>query len=143
LVRATGIDRSTLADMVARMISKGLLARERSVADARANIVRLTDFGRAAMEAAAPRVDAADQRLLDLLGAKKRQAFMDALRKLAKASESALAPDGDDKRGGADENAAAPAKKTGKKAGKKKSKGKANAKASAHAPQEDADAIVA
>src|SRR5208337_4042154 len=30
LVRATGIDRSTLADLVARMITKGLLERERS-----------------------------------------------------------------------------------------------------------------
>ncbi len=30
LVRATGIDRSTLADLVARMIGKGLLARQRS-----------------------------------------------------------------------------------------------------------------
>ena len=40
LVRATGIDRSTLADMIARMISKGYLARERSATDGRANTVR-------------------------------------------------------------------------------------------------------
>ncbi|MEO7027577.1 MAG: helix-turn-helix domain-containing protein, partial [Caulobacteraceae bacterium] len=30
LVRATGIDRSTLADLVARMLAKGLLQRQRS-----------------------------------------------------------------------------------------------------------------
>ena len=47
LVKSTGIDRSTLADMVARMISKGLLERERSTMDARANTVRLTEAGRA------------------------------------------------------------------------------------------------
>ena len=35
LVRATGIDRSTLADLVARMITKGLLERERSAKDAK------------------------------------------------------------------------------------------------------------
>jgi hypothetical protein len=35
LVRATGIDRSTLADLVARMTTKGLLSRERSSLDAR------------------------------------------------------------------------------------------------------------
>jgi len=37
LVKATGIDRSTLADLVARMMAKGLLARERSSEDGRAN----------------------------------------------------------------------------------------------------------
>src|SRR5581483_3832567 len=51
LVHATGIDRSTLADLVARMIGKSLLARQRSVADARANTVRLADKGRAVLEA--------------------------------------------------------------------------------------------
>jgi DNA-binding MarR family transcriptional regulator len=132
LVRATGIDRSTLADMVARMIAKGLLARERSVADARANTVRLTEYGRTILDAAKPRVEAADQRLLDLLGAKKREAFMDSLRKLAKAAEYALGPEGDDtsgepraKRASAED--AAPDKKSGKKGGKKKHKAKAKA----------------
>jgi DNA-binding MarR family transcriptional regulator len=129
LVRATGIDRSTLADMVARMITKGLLARERSAADARANTVRLTELGRTILDAAAPRVEAADQRLLDLLGAKKREAFMESLRKLAKAGEAALASDGDEapkepkpKRKAAEQ---APDKKGGKKGGKKKHKAKA------------------
>jgi DNA-binding MarR family transcriptional regulator len=51
LVTATGVDRSTLADMVSRMIDKGLLARERSTLDARANAVRLTDAGRTALAA--------------------------------------------------------------------------------------------
>src|SRR5690606_32646506 len=41
LVKATGIDRSTLADLVARMTTKGLLERERSALDARAKAVRL------------------------------------------------------------------------------------------------------
>jgi len=145
LVRATGIDRSTLADMVARMISKGLLARERSVSDARANTVRLTEFGRAALNSAAPRVEAADQRLLDLLGAKKREAFMDSLRKLAKASESALASEDEDtlseartKRKAAVDGA--PDRKGGKKGGKKKHKVKAKA-APRPAPAEDSDTI--
>ena len=147
LVRATGIDRSTLADMVARLIAKGLLARERSVSDARANTVRLTDTGRAVLDAAAPRVEAADQRLLDLLGAKKRDAFMDALRKLAKAAESALGAEGDDtsghtppKRKSTEDASAASDKKVGKKGGKKKHKVKAKA-ASRAALVEDADAV--
>jgi DNA-binding MarR family transcriptional regulator len=145
LVRATGIDRSTLADMVARMISKGLLARERSTTDARANTVRLTEFGRAALNSAAPRVEAADHRLLELLGAKKREAFLDSLRKLARASEAALGADSDDtpgesksKRKAADEGA--PEKKGGKKGGKKKHKAKVKV-ASRAGPAEDADAV--
>jgi DNA-binding MarR family transcriptional regulator len=145
LVRATGIDRSTLADMVARMIAKGLLARERSTADARANTVRLTEFGRAALNNAAPRVEAADQRLLELLGAKKREAFMDSLRKLAKASEAALGPEGDDtpgetraKRKAAEDGA--PDKKGGKKGGKKKHKAKVKS-ASRTSTLEEADAV--
>lgn len=79
LVASTGVDRSTLADMVARMIDKGLLARERSNLDARANAVRLTDAGRAALEDTAPRAAAADARLLALLPKSKRAAFLDAL----------------------------------------------------------------
>lgn len=45
LVRMTGIDRSTLADLVTRMTSKGLLERERSTLDARAKAVRLSAEG--------------------------------------------------------------------------------------------------
>ena len=45
LVRATGIDRSTLADLVARMTTKGLLERERSTIDARAKAVKLSEAG--------------------------------------------------------------------------------------------------
>ena len=90
LVRATGIDRSTLADLVARMIGKQLLARERSTADARANTVRLTDAGRAALDAAAPRVSAADERILKLLPARKRDAFLSVLLDLSRAAEDLI-----------------------------------------------------
>jgi DNA-binding MarR family transcriptional regulator len=83
LVKVTGIDRSTLADLVARMIAKGLLERERSVLDARANAVRLTDAGRAALEDAAPKTRAADEALLKLLPGSKRAAFLAALSAMA------------------------------------------------------------
>ena len=80
LVRATGIDRSTLAELVARLIGKDLLARERSTLDARANTVRLTDAGRAAVQAAAPRVAVADARILALLPGARRDTFHKTLR---------------------------------------------------------------
>jgi len=96
LVAATGVDRSTLADMVARMLEKGLLVRERSTVDARANAVRLTDAGRAALAEIGPRADAADARLLALLPKGKRGAFLDALAALATdAPAKAKAPKAD------------------------------------------------
>lgn len=88
LVRATGVDRSTLADMIGRMITKGLLDRARSTADGRANIVRLTDEGRAALEAARPRVEAADARILAVLSSGKRDGFVNNLRNLVRANAS-------------------------------------------------------
>jgi DNA-binding MarR family transcriptional regulator len=83
LVAATGVDRSTLADMVARMIDKGLLARERSSVDARANAVRLTDAGRTALAETGPRAAAADARLLNLLSKSQRAVILEALAALA------------------------------------------------------------
>lgn len=87
LVRITGIDRSTLADMAARMIKKGLLERERSASDARANAVRLTDAGRQALEAARPMMAAADERLLRMLSSSKRESLVNLLRDLVKTGE--------------------------------------------------------
>ena len=89
LVRITGIDRSTLADMARRMIDKGLLERERSAMDARANAVRLTDTGRAALAEAQPRMAAADTRLLKLVGGGgRRSAFVGLLQDLIRKTES-------------------------------------------------------
>ena len=88
LVRFTGIDRSTLAQLVGRMIGKGLLARERSSTDNRINAVRLTDAGRAALEDTQSKADAADERVLRAIGRSRRAAFVDALRDLSKAGRS-------------------------------------------------------
>ena len=93
LVRATGIDRSTLADLVARMIGKKLLGRERSATDARANTVRLTEEGRAALDTAAPKVAAADARILKLLPVRKRDAFLGVLADLGAAAEALVEAD--------------------------------------------------
>src|SRR5262245_61722223 len=56
LVMATGIDRSTLAEMMARMEKKGLIARAASAEDGRAKSVKLTRDGRARLEEALPAV---------------------------------------------------------------------------------------
>lgn len=83
LVVLTGIDRSTLAELVARMIDKGLLQRERSAEDGRAKTVRLTEAGLAVLERARPRVRAADRRILALVAKPKREGFLKQLARVA------------------------------------------------------------
>jgi DNA-binding MarR family transcriptional regulator len=93
LVRITGIDRSTLADMARRMMGKGLLERERSTLDARANAVRLTDAGREALAEARPKMTAADARLLKLIsGGGRRAAFIALLGDLVKTGATPKVP---------------------------------------------------
>jgi DNA-binding MarR family transcriptional regulator len=145
LVRATGIDRSTLADLVARMTTKGLLSRERSVVDARAKAVRLSPEGQALLEAARPRVAAADKRIMALVPKARRENFLDLLCDLASAADAA--PD----LVKADAKAARKALKEAKKAEKsarkatvekkpKKAKTPADKAASAKAPKAKTEA---
>ncbi|BCW87375.1 Transcriptional regulator HosA [Alphaproteobacteria bacterium SO-S41] len=79
LVAATGIDRSTLADMVARMIQRDLIARRRTEADARANAVRLTPKGKRALTSALNALKKTEAKLLSALAASKRTEFLKAL----------------------------------------------------------------
>ena len=123
LVRATGIDRSTLAELVARLIGKTLLARERSTLDARANTVRLTDEGRAAVAEASPRVAAADARILALMPGARRDAFLKTLRDLARAAGKGEA--GEDAPAKVKKAKAAKPEKADKKKKKKKAKKRA------------------
>lgn len=129
LVRATGVDRSTLADMVARMTAKGWLARERSNLDGRANLVRLTGEGRLALEAARPRAEAADARILHALGSGKRDPFVSALRALGRANARTLLGGAAEPEGGEDDKPHGKAKREGKKKDKKRKKDKPAAEA--------------
>ena len=136
LVRTTGIDRSTLADLVARMIGKSLLARQRSAADARANTVRLTDQGRAALDLAAPRVAAADERILKLLPARKRDSFLDVLKDMSHAAEGLHETEAEPAPKGKKKDKAAKAEKPAKaKAEKAEKPPKADKPAKAEKPE--------
>lgn len=90
LVNATGIDRSTLADMIMRMEERGLLARGRSSEDGRAKSVTLTASGRSALNAAMPRARAADDAIMTALPRPSRAAFLETLRLLAEAADAAM-----------------------------------------------------
>jgi DNA-binding MarR family transcriptional regulator len=88
LVERTGIDRSTLADVVRRLKGKGLLERRRTKEDARAYAVRLTDEGRAVLRTAEPLARRAEKRVLDVLRGQQREEFMGALQSIVAALES-------------------------------------------------------
>jgi DNA-binding MarR family transcriptional regulator len=79
MVALTGIDRSTLADLVARLKRKGLLTRHRKKTDTRTNEVRLTGLGRRTLKTAEPLAKKADEQMLASLPAKERQQFIRAL----------------------------------------------------------------
>ena len=83
LVRRTGIDRSTLADMLNRMGKRGLTVSKRTEADQRANLVTVTDKGLRALEAVEPKVVDAEQRMLDSLPSAIRESFVSGLQVLA------------------------------------------------------------
>lgn len=83
LVRRTGIDRSTLADMLSRLGKRGLIASRRTEEDQRANSVTITPEGLRALDAVTPKVVEAERRMLDSLPAEVRDPFVSALQHLA------------------------------------------------------------
>jgi DNA-binding MarR family transcriptional regulator len=89
LVRATGVDRSTLADMMTRMEQRGWIERAVSKADARAHSVNLALAGRTLLRSATQSARAADAAILDLLPRTKARSFLNTLTKLAKLSDEA------------------------------------------------------
>lgn len=92
LVRATGIDRSTLADMIRRLQDQGLIDRETSALDARAKSVRLSEAGRIALAEALPAARAADEALAGALAKDDRKPFRRALKVLSKAALAVIDP---------------------------------------------------
>lgn len=84
LVDRTGIDRSTLADIIRRMIKKGLLHRRRTKDDARAYAVRLTEEGSRLLRASDPLVRRVDEKVLSALTASERERFLQDLAKIVR-----------------------------------------------------------
>jgi DNA-binding MarR family transcriptional regulator len=91
LVRATGVDRSTMADMMNRMEKRGWVTRAASALDARAHSVRLAAAGVTILAAATHHARAADAAILDALPRTKRRTFHNILTKQARISDEAAA----------------------------------------------------
>jgi MarR family transcriptional regulator, temperature-dependent positive regulator of motility len=90
IVDATGIDRSTTAEIVKRLVSRGLVKRRRSRADARAYSVTITPEGEQVLAAAEPVLAEIESALLGELPDHDRDCFVASLQRLATAQVGRL-----------------------------------------------------
>lgn len=79
LVDATGIDRSTMADIVRRMLKKGIIQRRRDKDDARAYEVTITEEGTKLYGTVAPIIRRIEDKLLSALHGKRVDEFLSHL----------------------------------------------------------------
>jgi DNA-binding MarR family transcriptional regulator len=79
LVEKTGVDRSTLADIVRRMLKKGLLQRRRTRDDARAYAVKLTEEGWRILKTVDPLAKRVDDKIMAALPGQQRERFLQDL----------------------------------------------------------------
>jgi DNA-binding MarR family transcriptional regulator len=80
IVQTTGVDRSTLSDVVRRLEKSGLVTRERDEEDARRMICSITEKGRELATGAALTLQSAIDKLLAPIPANKRNVFLSDLR---------------------------------------------------------------
>ena len=88
IVARTGIDRSTLADIVRRLAGQNLLERERTREDARRYAVKLTDKGMALFKVVEPAAKATDEHILSTLLPAERDTFLKALSQIVQTMDS-------------------------------------------------------
>lgn len=83
LAQSSGFDRNTLAELMNRLVRRGLVARRRSADDARAYDVSLTPAGQTLLESLFPKMRQVQTQILAPLPAKLRPMFLHCLRILA------------------------------------------------------------
>jgi DNA-binding MarR family transcriptional regulator len=83
----TGIDRSTMTDIVRRLSRRGLVVRKRSKQDARVLVLTITTSGMNALDESVDRARRADIRLQLALDPDAGPIFFDALRRLIKSAD--------------------------------------------------------
>ena len=82
LVEQIGIDRSTLAGIVRRLVQRGLLQRRRTRHDARICAVRLTVEGRAVLTSAGLAIEKTSKHLLVDVSGGDREALFNSLKRI-------------------------------------------------------------
>lgn len=83
LVDKTGIDRSTIAEMIDRMVARGYIERKRDAADQRVNTLWPTVAGIAALDSCVDAALAVQEQILAPVPPERRAALMEALERLA------------------------------------------------------------
>jgi DNA-binding MarR family transcriptional regulator len=89
IIDATGIDRSTVSQVVQLLVRKGMLKRRRTRQDARAYAVSLTDVGRDVLKVSEPIIGRIEGALVEPLPASRAKTFIANLRTIVSAFESA------------------------------------------------------
>jgi DNA-binding MarR family transcriptional regulator len=88
LARSLGLDTSTIAGVVDRLETRGLLLRSASADDRRVRLLTLTDEGQALLDAVTPTMLRAQERMLEPLPPHERKEFMRMLRTLVQANNA-------------------------------------------------------
>ncbi len=86
LARSIGFDTSTIASVIDRLESRGLVLRNASPSDKRVRLLTLTDEGRTLLAGVIPAMLRAQERMLDPLPEADRAEFMRMLRTLVAAN---------------------------------------------------------
>lgn len=89
IINATGIDRSTVSQVVQLLTRKGFLKRRRTRHDARAYAISLTDAGRKVVETSQPIMERVEEALIEALPAARAKTFISNLRTIVAALEPA------------------------------------------------------
>ena len=86
LARSIGLDTSTVAGVIDRLESRGLMMRSSSPDDRRVRLLNLTDEGLALLDEIQPAMLRAQQRILEPLSKKDQQEFMRMIRSVVTAN---------------------------------------------------------
>jgi DNA-binding MarR family transcriptional regulator len=89
LGRRVSLDRSTTAEMVARLTDRGLIRRERHTQDGRRKTIALTARGQSVLQQLIPRTHAMTNRLVAGLTERERRELLRLLLLVVQASEQA------------------------------------------------------
>lgn len=79
IVNVTGIDRSTIAEMIRRLADRKLINRQRSKQDSRAYVVNLTSSGNEILRKGTPLARRVDDRITSVLGPKRADQLLRSL----------------------------------------------------------------
>jgi DNA-binding MarR family transcriptional regulator len=83
LVNITAIDRSTMGELLSRLVRRGWLRRRRTTTDGRSNALYLTAAGSAIVEESLPKIAAAQNKILAPIPPDRRDEFLSYLRLVA------------------------------------------------------------